>query len=65
VTAVIERGIESGTFREVDARRTAAHILAAIQGARIRWVTLGDDDAIEAVHDSLVEDLVDGWLVVE
>jgi AcrR family transcriptional regulator len=65
VTAVIERGIESGTFREVDARRTAAHILAAIQGARIRWVTLGDDESIEAVRDALVEDLIDGWLVVE
>jgi AcrR family transcriptional regulator len=65
MTAVIERGIDDGRFREVDAARTAAHILAAIQGARIRWVTLGHDDGIEAVHDALVEDVIDGWLVVQ
>ncbi len=61
-TAVIERGVDDGTFRPVDARRTAAHVLAAIQGARIRWVTLGDDEAPRIVREALVEDVIDGYL---
>lgn len=63
VTGVVEQGIESGDFRSVDPDRTAAHLLAAIRGARTRWVTLGDDAAPEAVHRALVEDVIDGWLV--
>jgi AcrR family transcriptional regulator len=63
VAAVVERGIDEGTFRPVDAERTAAHLLAAIQGARIRWVTLGNEDGLETVRDALVVDVVDGWLV--
>lgn len=63
VTAVVERGIDDGTFRQVDAERTAAHLLAAIQGARIRWVTLGNEAGLEAVREALVSDVVDGWLV--
>ena len=63
VTAVIERGIDAGAFRPVDAERTAAHLLAAIQGARIRWVTLGNEAGLEAVREALVSDVVDGWLV--
>lgn len=65
VAAVIERGIDAGRFRNVDANRTAAHLLAAVQGARIRWVTLGHDTAIDTVHEALVSDVIDGWLVVE
>jgi len=63
VTAVVERGVDAGTFREVDAERTAAHLLAAIQGARIRWVTLCHEAGLEAVREALVSDVVDGWLV--
>lgn len=63
VEAVVERGIEEGAFREVDAERTASHLLASIQGARIRWVTLGNDDALASVREALVSDVVDGWLV--
>lgn len=63
VAAVIERGIETGTFQPVDATRTAAHILAAVQGARIRWVTLGYDEAPEIVREALVSNVIDGWLV--
>jgi len=62
VAAVVERGVDDGTFRNVDAARTAAHLLAAVQGARIRWVTLGDDAAPRTVREALVEDVVDGWL---
>lgn len=63
VTAVIERGVDQGTFRPVDAERTAAHLLAAIQGARIRWVTIGNETALDSVREALVSDVVDGWLV--
>ncbi|WP_336136556.1 TetR/AcrR family transcriptional regulator [Natronomonas amylolytica] len=63
VAAVIERGIDAGRFRNVDASRTAAHLLAAVQGARIRWVTLGHDTAVDTVHEALVSDVIDGWLV--
>jgi AcrR family transcriptional regulator len=65
VAAVIERGIDAGRFRNVDASRTAAHLLAAVQGARIRWVTLGHDTAVDTVHEALVSDVIDGWLVAE
>ncbi|MEF8915147.1 TetR/AcrR family transcriptional regulator [Natronomonas sp.] len=65
VTAVIERGIDAGRFRNVDAPRTAAHLLAAVQGARIRWVTLGHDTAVDTIHEALVSDVIDGWLVAE
>ncbi|WP_254839049.1 TetR/AcrR family transcriptional regulator [Natronomonas marina] len=62
VAAVVERGVDDGTFRNVDATRAAAHLLAAVQGARIRWVTLGDDAAPQTVREAVVEDAVDGWL---
>jgi AcrR family transcriptional regulator len=65
VAAVVERGIERGRFRDVDPERTAAHVLAAVQGARIRWVTLGDDTAPETTRAALVDDIIDGWLVLE
>ncbi|MEF8808161.1 TetR/AcrR family transcriptional regulator [Natronomonas sp.] len=65
VAAVIERGIDAGRFRNVDAPRTAAHLLAAVQGARIRWVTLGHDTAVDTIHEALVSDVIDGWLVAE
>ncbi|QLD85790.1 TetR family transcriptional regulator [Natronomonas halophila] len=63
VAAVIDRGIDDGRFRNVDAARVSAHLLAAIQGARIRWVTLGHDTALEPVREALVSDVIDGWLV--
>ena len=62
VTAVVERGIDEGRFVPVDAARTAAHLLAAVRGARTRWVTLGDDAAPRTVRTALVDDLVDGRL---
>lgn len=65
VAAVVERGIETGRFRSVDPERTAAHLLAAIQGARIRWVTLGRETAPETVRAALVDDVIDGWLLAD
>ena len=64
VADVVHRGVEEDCFRQVDPPRTAAHLLAAVQGARIRWVTLGDDEAPEVVRAALVEDVIDGWLTV-
>jgi AcrR family transcriptional regulator len=62
VTAVVERGVDAGAFRPVDAERTAAHLLAAVHGGRIRWVTLGHEGALDTVREALVQDVVDGWL---
>jgi AcrR family transcriptional regulator len=62
VAAAVERGVDAGAFRPVDAERTAAHLLAAVQGARIRWVTLGHEGALDTVREALVEDVVEGWL---
>ena len=64
VADVVRRGVDEDRFLPVDATRTAAHLLAAVQGARIRWVTLGDDEAPEVVRAALVEDVIDGWLTV-
>lgn len=47
VADILESGIEAGTFREVDVEETAALIVATLDGARTRQITLtggtGDD----------------------
>jgi AcrR family transcriptional regulator len=58
--AVVEEGVESGVFREVDPERTAAWLLATINGARLHHVTL-DADVAESVRDAVVEEWV-AWL---
>ena len=58
--AIIEEGIEAGVFREVDPRRTAALLLATINGARLHQVTL-DADVAGDVRDAIVEDVL-RWL---
>jgi AcrR family transcriptional regulator len=47
VADILEAGIESGTFREVDVEETAALVVATLDGARTRQITLigGDGDA--------------------
>ena len=59
--AIIEDGVERGVFREVDAERTAAWLLATINGARLHRVTLDADDVAREVRDAIVEDWV-AWL---
>jgi len=53
VVSVVERGIETGTFRDVDPERTASFLLAVVDGARTRWIVLGDDRTIEDVRGAL------------
>ncbi len=65
IAAVIRQGIDTGQFRPVDADRTASHVISAIQGARIRWVTLDHEAALVDVRETLVENLVDDWLRAE
>ena len=58
--AIVEEGVEAGVFREVDPRRTAALVLATINGARLHQVTL-DADVAEDVRNAVVEDVL-RWL---
>jgi len=53
VADILESGIERGTFREVDVEETAALIVATLDGARTRQITLigGDGDDEIAVDD--------------
>lgn len=62
-STMIARGIDAGEFHAVNADRTASLILSSIQGARTRWIAHADESAIEDVRDSLIEDVVNGWLV--
>jgi len=43
VADILEDGIEEGVFEPVDVDRTAALIVATVDGARTRQITLGDD----------------------
>jgi len=56
---IIEDGIEQGVFEPVDPDQTAAHILAAIKGARVHHVTTDHDDIAETVHETLAEQVFD------
>ena len=52
LTAIIERGIEQGTFREVDPDRTAEFLLTVMLGGLFRRATADDVD-VDAIHDEL------------
>lgn len=53
LVAIIERGIEEGDFRDVDADTFATAINDVISTSRMRKVCLGDDEAIESGRDVL------------
>lgn len=57
----IERGIEDGQFRPVNARRTAEFVYTTAHGAIGRGVTLDDLAVVEAVRESIL-DYVDSHL---
>jgi AcrR family transcriptional regulator len=44
VADIIEDGIETGVFKPVDAERTAALLVATVDGARTRQITLGEEN---------------------
>ncbi|MFW6018369.1 MAG: TetR/AcrR family transcriptional regulator [Halapricum sp.] len=62
-TDIIEDGIEQGVFEPVDADRTAAHIMAAIKGARVNHVATEREDIAPTVHDALIEQVFEPLLV--
>ena len=53
LVAIIERGIDEGEFRAVDAATFATAINAVISTSRMRKVCLGDDEAIESGREVL------------
>lgn len=64
---IITDGIEAGVFAEVDPDRTAALLVATLDGARTRQITLGEENetytrtVVEQTLDQIVEPmLVDG-----
>lgn len=63
---ILRDGIEAGVFEQVDPDRTAALLVAALDGARTRQITLGDGQpegtytrtAIEELLSQVVEPMV-------
>lgn len=50
---IVERGVEDGSFREVDATRVAEHVVATLDGARLVRATTNRTGAPAAVRVSL------------
>ena len=59
--AIVEDGVDSGQFRDVDPEPVAATILSAINGARIYRVTLERDD-VTALTRTCLEAMIREWL---
>lgn len=60
---ILRDGIEEGTFRDVDVEQTAVLIVAAMDGARTRQITLVDDGYARTVRDALDERVVEPLLI--
>ncbi|GGL65752.1 TetR/AcrR family transcriptional regulator [Halocalculus aciditolerans] len=52
---VVEDGIEQGVFRDVDPEHVATACLTIVDGARARYVTLDEPDAIDDGRQTLEE----------
>lgn len=63
VESILREGIESGAFRDVDVEATAAWIIATVDGARTRQITLRTDWYTDAVCHHLL-DVLETWLFV-
>ncbi|MEY7851995.1 TetR/AcrR family transcriptional regulator [Natrarchaeobius sp. A-rgal3] len=61
LVAIVEEGIDDGTFREVEPELVATLLLTCLNGARIYQVTLQRDDIADGTRESL-EAVIDGWL---
>ncbi|WP_247002749.1 TetR/AcrR family transcriptional regulator [Halosolutus gelatinilyticus] len=59
---ILRDGIESGEFREHDPEETAALLIAAFDGARIRQLTLGCDAYLDRVRSGAVRTVLDDVL---
>jgi AcrR family transcriptional regulator len=53
ICEIIERGIEDGTFRDVETARVAEHIVATVNGSTIDRITTNRETAPAAVRISL------------
>jgi AcrR family transcriptional regulator len=53
--AIVEDGIEAGTFHEVDPERVAEFLLTTVNGVRIQRVTRDDDGGVAAARAELEE----------
>lgn len=58
VEEILRAGIESGEFRDHDPERTAALLIAALDGARVRQLTTGRDAYLAGVREAIVADLL-------
>ncbi|XVH31617.1 TetR/AcrR family transcriptional regulator [Haloferacaceae archaeon DSL9] len=59
VADILATGIDEGYFVDVDVDRTASLIVAALDGARTRQITLRDETYTRVVTDALLEQLVE------
>ncbi|PSP74028.1 TetR/AcrR family transcriptional regulator [Halobacteriales archaeon QS_3_64_16] len=64
ITDLIEKGIEDGTFRDVDANRVAEHVFSTINGAMLRRLTAGDESAVRVTRKGL-DEYIESYLTPE
>lgn len=55
---ILSEGIEAGVFEEVDPDRTATLLVAALDGARTRQITLGEEQPAGGYTRAVVEELL-------
>lgn len=56
--AVLADGIEAGVFEEIDVEETAALLVASLDGARTRQITLDDDAYTESVAEAVLDRVI-------
>jgi len=59
VAEILTAGIEDGSFEPVDVDRTAALLVATLDGARTRQITLGDSQPASAYTRIVAEEALD------
>lgn len=62
VEEILRAGIDSGDFRDHDPERTAALLIAALDGARVRQLTTGRDAYLAEVREGVLADVLSDLL---
>ncbi len=62
---ILSEGLEAGSFHEHDPEETAALLIAALDGARIRQLTIGRDVYLEEVRSGIAAEIFDELLTEE
>lgn len=62
---ILADGIDDGLFEPVDVERTAALLVATLDGARTRQLTLGDPDYTRVVAETAMERIVEPILATD